>query len=391
MSRRSFCLRLLTWEGGVFRRETPPLRTGIINCILVYNLYIYPEKHVSDMQKHVTIKDIALELGISKSTVSRALADRFDVKPETRKAVLEMAEKLKYRPNVMALNFMHQQTKIIGVVVPEFLNSFFPRMIIEIQRVCEQSGYNVLITQSNENPADERKNLEVMLNAMVDGLIVSVVHRSRNMDIFKQLQEEGIPVVFVNRPSDLPNATQVIVDDEKMSFFAVEHLIYKSRRRILHLTGPAELKNTQERLTGYRNALVKHGIPVEKHFLREGGIDRESGYYAMRQSLAEEPVPDAVYAFNDPVAMGAMKAIKEAGYRIPQDIAVVGFSESRSALLVDPPLTSVEQPLSELGATSARLLLERIENPETPFKTVVLNARLNVRRSSDEDAGGLDA
>ena len=343
------------------------------------------------MQKHVTIKDIARELGISKSTVSRALADRFDVKPETRKAVLEMAERLKYRPNVMALNFMHQQTKIIGVVVPEFLNSFFPRMIIEIQRVCEQSGYNVLITQSNENPADERKNLEVMRNAMVDGLIVSVVHRSRNMDIFKQLQEEGIPVVFVNRPSDLPNATQVIVDDEKMSFFAVEHLIYKSRRRILHLTGPAELKNTQERLTGYRHALVKHGIPVEKHFLREGGIDRESGYYAMRQSLAEEPVPDAVYAFNDPVAMGAMKAIKEAGYRIPQDIAVVGFSESRSALLVDPPLTSVEQPLSELGATSARLLLERIENPETPFKTVVLNARLNVRRSSDEDAGGLDA
>lgn len=340
------------------------------------------------MQRHVTIKDIARELGISKSTVSRALADRFDVKPETRKAVLEMAEKLKYRPNVMALNFMHQQTKIIGVVVPEFLNSFFPRMIIEIQRVCEQSGYNVLITQSNENPADELKNLNIMRSAMVDGLIVSVVHRNRNIEHFKQLQEDGIPIVFVNRASDLADTTQVTVDDEKMAFFAVEHLIYSGRRRILHLTGPAELKNTQERRTGYLNALAKHRIPCDEALMREGGIERETGYRAMQRCLQEGVVPDAVFAFNDPVAIGAMEAIKKSGYRIPQEMAVVGFSESRSALLIDPPLTSVAQPLSELGATAARLLLEKIEHPETPPKKVILNASLNIRRSSDETADG---
>lgn len=336
------------------------------------------------MQRHVTIKDIARELGISKSTVSRALADRFDVKPETRKAVLEMAKKLKYRPNVMALNFMRQQTKIIGVVVPEFLNSFFPRMIIEIQRVCEQQGYNVLITQSNENPADELKNLNIMRSAMVDGLIVSVVHRNQNLEHFKQLQEDGIPIVFVNRASDLADSTQVTVDDEKMAFFAVEHLIYSGRKRILHLTGPTELKNTQERRTGYLNALSKHRIPREETLLREGGIERETGYRAMQHCLEEGIVPDAVFAFNDPVAIGAMEAIKRAGYRIPTDIAVVGFSESRSALLVDPPLTSVEQPLSQLGSTAAHLLLEKIEHPETPPKKVILNATLNIRRSSDE-------
>lgn len=340
------------------------------------------------MRRHVTIKDIARELGISKSTVSRALADRFDVKPETRQAVLEMAQKLKYRPNVMALNFMHQQTKIIGVVVPEFLNSFFPRMIIEIQRVCEQQGYHVLITQSNENPADELKNLNIMRSAMVDGLIVSVVHRNRNIEHFKQLQEDGIPIVFVNRASDLSDATLVTVDDEKMAFFAVEHLIYGGRRRILHLTGPADLKNTQERRTGYRNALSKHRIPVDEELIREGGIERETGYRAMQRYFEGGGiVPDAVFGFNDPVAIGAMEAIKQAGYRIPQDIAVVGFSESRSALLIDPPLTSVAQPLSELGATAARLLLEKIEHPDTPPKRVVLNASLNIRRSSDEATG----
>lgn len=339
------------------------------------------------MPRHVTIKDIARELGISKSTVSRALADRFDVKPETRKAVLEMAQKLKYRPNVMALNFMHQQTKIIGVVVPEFLNSFFPRMIIEIQRVCEQQGYNVLITQSNEDPADELKNLNIMRSAMVDGLIVSVVHRNRNLEHYRQLQEDGIPIVFVNRASDLADSTCVTVDDEKMAFFVVEHLIYGQRRRILHLAGPAELKNTQERRTGYRKALAKHRIPLDEKLIREGGIERETGYRAMQQCLAEGVVPDAVFAFNDPVAIGAMEAIKRAGYRIPQDIAVAGFSESRSALLVDPPLTSVAQPLSELGATAARLLLEKIEHPETPPKRVILDAALNIRRSSDESAG----
>ncbi len=339
------------------------------------------------MPKRITIKDIAQHLGISKSTVSRALADRYDVNPATREAVLAMAEKLHYRPNVTAINFMSQNTKIIGVVVPEFLNSFFPRIIIEIQRFFEKHGYNVLITQSNESAEEERKNLQMMENAMVEGMIISVVHRNRNLDYYERLREEGMPLVFMNRTSDLPDTTQVVINENKMATAAVEHLLAADRRRILHLSGPSALKKTPERLGGYRQAFENYGVPVNPNFIVEGGLTRDSGYRAMRDFLASGLVPDAVFGFNDPVAIGAMMAIRRHGkYRIPQDIAMVGFSESRSALLVDPPLTSVEQPLGKLGYTAAKLLLEKIENPDAPAMTVVLDAKLNIRESSDESA-----
>lgn len=338
------------------------------------------------MPRYATIKDIADALGISKSTVSRALADRFDVKPETRKAVMEMAEKLHYKPNPNALNLLKKRSKIIGVVVPEFINSFFPHIIMAIQKVFEEKGFHVLITQSNESAEVELKNLKLLESSMVEGIIISVAHNDINTEYYKELIDSGMPLVFFNRISQGIDAPKVIIDDFKMSCLAVEHLITTGKRKIMHFKGPDDILSSDDRKKGYCYTLNKFKISYDEKLIVNGGLTREEGYQAMLKCLEEGNIPDALFAFNDQLAIGAMRAIKQKGYKIPQDIAVFGFSESQSAQLTEPPLSSVAQPLSKIGSTAATLLLEKIENPETENKTVVLPAKLNIRASSDPNA-----
>lgn len=339
------------------------------------------------MVKHATIKDLAQRLGISKSTVSRALADHSDVKPETKRLVLEMAEKMNYKPNPYAQNLIRRRSKVIGVVVPEFVNSFFPRIIIQIQEVFEKEGFNVLITQSGESAETELKNLHLLESSMVEGIILSVAEQDRNNEYYKRLIDNGTPMVFFNRPSNEVEASKVVIDDFRMAFFAVEHLLYANRvkrLRPLHLMGPKEIFNSTNRYQGYRNALSKHGIdPSPDTYIQCRDITRECGFETMNAVLDGDRIPDAVFCFNDQLAIGAIKAIKKRGYRIPEQIAVMGFSESQSALLIEPRLSSVAQPLDLIGETAAELLLEKIENPEAPDRTVVLDAQINIRESTD--------
>lgn len=338
------------------------------------------------MPRYATIKDIADALGISKSTVSRALADRFDVKPETRKAVMEMAEKLHYKPNPNALNLLKKRSKIIGVVVPEFINSFFPHIIMAIQKVFEEKGFHVLITQSNESAEVELKNLKLLESSMVEGIIISIAHNDTNTEYYQELIDSGMPLVFFNRICNGIDAPKVIIDDFKMSCLAVEHLITMGKRKIIHFKGPDDILSSADRRKGYCYTLNKFKIEYDEKLIVNGGLTREEGYQAMLRCLEAGNIPDALFAFNDQLAIGAMRAIKQKGYRIPQDIAVFGFSESQSAQLTEPPLSSIAQPLSEIGSAAANLLLEKIENPETENKTLVLPAKLNIRASSDPNA-----
>lgn len=339
------------------------------------------------MIKHATIKDIAQALGISKSTVSRALADHSDVKPETKRLILETAEKMNYRPNPYAQNLIRRRSKIIGVVVPEFVNSFFPRIIIQIQKVFEKAGFNVLITQSSESAEVELKNLRLLEGSMVEGIILSVAEKDKNDAHYRRLIDNGIPIVFFNRPSNAVEASKVVIDDFRMAFFAVEHLLYANgvkRTRPLHLMGPEGIFNSTTRLQGYKRALAKHGIePSAETVVRCRDITRDCGFETMRAILDGKRIPDAVFCFNDQLAIGALKAIKKRGYRIPEEIAVMGFTESQSALLTEPPLSSVAQPLELIGETVANLLLEKIENPEATDRTVVLDALIHIRESTD--------
>lgn len=336
------------------------------------------------MKRYATIKDIAKELNISTSTVSRALADRWDVKPETRLKVLETAERLNYRPNVLAKNLLSQRTGIIGIIIPEFVNSFFPKVIMGIQEILYEENYRMLITQSSESHEEELANLHLLENSMVDGIIISVTREGSNSEEYQRIINSGIPIVFFNRVCEATEAPKVIIDDRTMAFRAVEHLIQSGYKRIAHFSGPAKLQLTAERKAGYLDALEKYGFGVDESLIIETGVLMEKGICAMRKLLdSSYSLPDAIFAFNDPIAIGAMKVIKEAGLKIPQDIALVGFSEDVMATIVEPQLTTVLQPMYEMGKQAATLLLEQIRVSKVAKpKTVCLEAQLNIRASS---------
>lgn len=273
----------------------------------------------------------------------------------------------------------------IGVIVPEFFNSFFAEVITGIQEVMEPQEYHILISQSNEIAATELKNLLAMDAKMVDGIIISVTQDSESADFLTQLQEKRVPLVFFNRLCPGVEAPHVIFDDYKWAFNAVEHLIRQGYKRIAHLAGPKRLLLSQERERGYRNALQAHGVSAIEELVIPGGISMESGQKAAAELLKMHPRPDAVFAVNDPAAIGMMKTLQKAGIRIPDEIAFVGFSESQSALIIEPNLTSVAQPTFEMGRVAAKLLLEQIRNySETigPHQSISLQGKLNIRESS---------
>lgn len=329
-----------------------------------------------------TIKDIAKKLNISPSTVSRALADRWDVNPETRNAVLEVAKELNYVPNPISLSLKLQQSMTIGLVVPEYTNSFFSNIMTGIKSVIESRGYSLLIMQSGESPAMELKNLKILESKLVDGFIVSVTHQTANLDYYNELLNSNTPLVFVNRICPSLTASAVLIDDRKWASVVVEHLIENGCRRIVCLRGPKNLSVSRERYVGYLMALRKHHIHFDGNLVIDTGIFIEDGIEAAHRILEGDIKPDAIFCFSDPVAIGVVKTLKENGVNIPRDILVSGFSESRKALIIEPNLTSVEQPTFEIGKTAAELLLEQIKNKKTTPRRVVLEARLNVREST---------
>lgn len=333
------------------------------------------------MKHSTTIKDIAKYLGISVATVSRALSDQWDVSPQTRAKVLEVARLLNYQPNLSAQRLSQQQSHLIGLIVPELENSFFPRIIVGLQSILEEAGYLLLITNSNESSAIEEKNIRTLERNRVDGIILSVTQEGANKQIYEDIIAKGTPLVLFNRICDI-DTPKVIIDDYKMSCLAVEHLIKQGCTRIAHIAGPEQLNITNSRKQGYIDTLTKYQIPIQNDYIIHAGIMQENGYEAMQQLLQAKPRPDAVFCVNDPVAIGAMKAIKHLGLRIPQDIALVGYSESRSACLVEPNLTSVAQPLFEIGKNVAELMLKKIEGKMKDNPTITLHAKLNIRESS---------
>lgn len=333
--------------------------------------------------KHVTIKDVAKKLNCSVSTISRAFNDKYDIRKETRDHILETAKEMGYSPNPMAKSLLKQCSNQIGVVVPEFINAFFPEVIIGIQEVFINKGYQVLIMQSNESHITELENIKTLENNMVDGMIISLSLETKNVDYYKDLIKQGFPLVFFNRVSNELETSKVLFDDYKWAFFATEHLIYQGYKKIFHLGGPDGLVISQNRKNGFIDALRKHKIPFDESSIIETGFMISDGERIMEKLIIENNLPEAIFAVNDPSAIGAMKMLKKHGYKIPEDVALLGFTESKLAELIDPPLTSVAQPTKEIGRTAAKLLLEQIESKGIFIpQTVILNGRLNVRESS---------
>lgn len=335
------------------------------------------------MKKYATLKDIAQALNISTATVSRALADRWDVNPNTKKMVLEEAERQNYKPNPIALRLQNKRSKTIGLVVPELKSAYFPNIIMGIQKVLDETGFQLFITQSNESFENEERNLKLLENNRVEGILISITREGENSDYYQKLIDSGIPMVFFNRVCTIVDAPKVIIDDYKLAFFATEHLIYNGFKKIYHFSGPQNLNVTKERKRGFLDAMNKHHLNVGCNTISTAGVFSEKGYIAMQSLIVKNDIPEAIFCFNDPTALGALKAIKEAGLKCPEDIALVGFSETEVAQLVEPALTSVEQPTFEMGETATRLLIAQItQTPPPDPETVCLIAKLNVRNSS---------
>jgi len=349
-----------------------------LECIIIRS-----SNHKISAMKHITIKDIAKELNLAISTISRAFNDKYDIRPETKQLILNKAREMGYRPNPFARNLLQQRSMNIGVVIPEFIGSFFPEIIIGAQEVLFKEGYQVLITQSNECYNTEVENVRLLEKNMVDGLLISLTHETKVIDYYKELVSSGLPVVFFNRVSDQLETSKVIFDDYKWAFFATEHLIYQKYTNIFHLAGPTNLSLSRNRIRGFQDAHKKHKIDLPESNIITSGFTIKDGERAALEMIENKNIPDAIFAAGDLTAIGAMKVFKKNGYRIPEDIAFVGFSEHTLARHVDPPLTSVAQPTLEIGRTAAKLLIAQIENQGIHIpQTITLSGKLNIRSSS---------
>jgi LacI family transcriptional regulator len=334
----------------------------------------------------ITIKDIARILGISPSTVSRALKNHPDINEATKRAVNELAQKLKYQPNAVALSLKNSRSNTIGVIIPEIVHYFFSSVISGIEDVASQKGFTVIICQSNESYEREVANAKTLLSHRVDGVLVSISKETDSFDHLIDLQEGGIPMVFFDRIAPDIVADRVIIDDMQASYHATRHLIETGRKRIAHFAGPQSLIIGRERLQGYLQALNEAGLPVDNRLIIEAD-NFERAHNAVIKMLDDGIAFDGIFAVNDLTAIGAMQTIQKRGYKIPDDIAVVGFSDGRFSGITDPNLTSVDQHGYEMGTVAAEMLFHRILSGEAEYipEVRILKADLIVRGSSAKE------
>jgi DNA-binding LacI/PurR family transcriptional regulator len=306
-----------------------------------------------------------------------------DISLPTRELVLRTAEELDYQPNPIAQSLVSSQTRIIGVIIPSFTIPFYASAISAIQYAAAQAGYGILVCQSNESYLTEVSNTKMLLNNRVDGLIISLSRETRDFGHFSRLTERQVPVVFFNRVAEELPFAKVVVNDYEGAYQVVEHLISQGCRRIAHIAGPAGLQLVQNRLQGYRDALQHYGLPLDEDLIRYGDLTIENGSLLARQLLAVSTPPDALFAVCDSAAFGAMLTIKQMGLRIPDDVAVAGFTDEPVAAIVEPALTTVAQPIAEIGRAAVALFLQQIERKtnSSPL-TRQLTTKLVVRGSS---------
>lgn len=337
--------------------------------------------------EQTTIKDIARELNVSSSTVSRALKDYPGISDETKRKVKELADKMDYRPNAIALSLRKSRSFTIGVIIPEVVHFFFSTVISGIEEVAFSRGYNVILTQTNEKLVREKSSIATMLSNQIDGVLVSYSKETTDFDHFSNLLEKGFPIVFFDRVPAIDNAITVTVDDYSGAYEATRHLLLQGYRNIVHLSGPANLNISHERSKGYSDALSNHGITPDPSFVVEctRGTDDEAQKITKEILETFPKRPDAFFANNDMAAVGAMMACKAAGLRVPEDVGIVGFSNWQFCSMIDPSLSSVSQPGFNIGAKATEILLNLIEKKIQLGEfsnSVVLETELLIRKSS---------
>lgn len=333
---------------------------------------------------NITIKDIAKALGLSTSTVSRALRDSYEINPDTKRIILDYAEKMNYRPNPIALSLKENRSLSIGVIVPEIANFYFSQAINGIEAAAYERGYHVVIFQSQESYEREVEEVEHLAALRVDGLLMSLSSHTVDVGHLKSLHDRGLPLVFFDRIPASINTFKVVADNANGAFEATAHLLESGRRRIAHITSMPGLSITKERLSGYTAALEKYNIPFDENLVKYCSYTPEEVYANLDSLFSLPDPPDSFLTASDRLALGYYAGLKKRGVRIPEEVAFVGFSNLNVAELLDPPMSVIVQPAFQMGQTAAQLLLDLIEKkPKKPeFHTVSLPTQLFLRESS---------
>ena len=333
------------------------------------------------------MKRVADELGVSITTVSKVLNNRSDIGTETRARVLAKVAELNYRPNVIARSLTLRRTRSLGIIVPDLLHSFFVEIVSGIDSIARSRGYGLLICSSYDDARREREEVEMLRQRQVDGIVLASATAAGNTDLLSELAAAGLGLVMIDRDDHASvHCDRVVTDDQLVGELATTHLLENGRRKIGHICGPS-IAHARRRTIGYRRALQAHGLPVKHELMVRAGFMEADGYQAMTRLLALRPRIDAVFAANDPAAIGAMKAIWDAKRRIPDDIAVVGAGDILMGDLLRVPLTTVSWSRDDLGRRAGELILERIEpDPPSVFKRVIIPPHLVPRLSSGAHA-----
>lgn len=333
-------------------------------------------------KRHVSLKDLASELGISISTVSRALKNHPDISPEQTEKVKQLARERNYTPNPLAMGLLRQQTKMIGVIVPDIVTHFYASIISGIEEVAKKNGYYIVIASSNESLEKEIESVENLLKSRVEGFIVCISKETNQFDHFEKLIANEIPLVFFDRISETLDAPTVTVDGVEAVQKIIHHFYKNGCRRIAFISGPGHLNISENREEGYFRGLKECGLIFDPELLVHCDLSAEDATAATQRLLRLKNRPDAIFGLNDTIAFAAMKEIKKHGLNIPENIALIGFTDEFHSTVVEPALTSVTHPTFEMGQKAAGLFFQIIQKETGSKNKIVLKTDLVVRESS---------
>ena len=334
--------------------------------------------------KEVTIYDIAKKLNVSPATVSRGLQDHPAISKKTKKKIFEAVDKLGYRTNHFARNLRQQETKTIGVMVHELNSNFITSVLAGIEKVTTEAGYDLIIAHSSESMEKEAANAKNLFHKRVDGLIASLSFDTTNLEHFKPFKDKSVPLVFFDRVEQDGHNTVVIIDNAKCGYEATSHLIEQGCKRIAHITSSLKRNVYSQRFKGYKDALFDHELPFDKKLLVVADLSEAAAVASAGKILAMKPRPDGLFITNDFVAAVVMRTLKEAGVKIPKDIAVVGFNNDAIGKLIEPQLTTINYPGKDIGEIAARHLINHLQGLGTlqQTNTIIVRSDLIVRKSS---------
>lgn len=322
----------------------------------------------------VTMKEIAKKLGVSVSTVSRAMKDSPELHPDTKKRIVEMAKSMNYQYNLLAQSLRISRSKVLGVIVPELTSHFFSSNISGIQDTAYKRGYNIMICQSNESFEQEKANIRTLVSSQVDGLLISLSRETKTYEHLQDIYDRGIPFIMFDRVTEEIPVSKITVDDAHGAYLVVKHLLEQGCRKIAYFSGPEDLYISKKRKEGYLEALAEYGIWEKESKVYVTDLTQEMNRKVTLEMLESGDLPDAIFAMIDPVAVDVMIVLKEKGIKIPEQIALAGFTNNPTSAVVEPSLTTVSQPGYEMGQLAANHLLDQLEEivPDDPQSFVLL-------------------